>query len=175
MNEQAADCAKRVRLMMFDVDGILTDGRLYFSASGEELKAFNTRDGQGIKLLRDQGVDVGIITARQSRVVEKRAAELGISILRQGSADKGAAFAEILTQQNLDASETGYMGDDLVDLPVLTRCGFAATVASAPEAVRSRSHYIARSAGGEGAVREVCEFVLKAQGTLEQAIAAYLP
>jgi len=115
-----------------------------------------------------------VITARSSRVVERRARELGIELLRQGVSDKAGVFAELLSGQNLHASETGYMGDDLADLPVLMRCGFAATVPSAPEVVRSRAHYVARAAGGEGAAREVCEFILRAQNALERAIAGYL-
>ena len=174
MGANAAERARGIKLMIFDVDGVLTDGRLYLSDSGEEMKAFNTRDGQGIKLLREAGIAVGMITARSSRVVERRARELGIELLRQGAADKASAFAELLSGQNLDASEAGYMGDDLADLPVLIRCGFAATVASAPQAVRTRAHYVARAAGGEGAAREVCEFILKSQNALEHAIGGYL-
>jgi 3-deoxy-D-manno-octulosonate 8-phosphate phosphatase (KDO 8-P phosphatase) len=138
------------------------------------MKAFNSRDGQGIKLLREAGIAVGVITARSSRVVERRARELGIELLRQGVSDKAGVFAELLSGQNLNASEAGYMGDDLADLPVLIRCGFAATVPSAPEVVRSRAHYVAQAAGGEGAAREVCEFILRAQNALERAIAGYL-
>ena len=159
--------------MIFDVDGVLTDGRLYLSDSGEEMKAFNTRDGQGINLLRESGIAVGVITARTSRVVERRARELGIKLLRQGASDKAGALAELISGQNLQASEAGYMGDDLADLPALMRCGFAVTVPSAPEAVRSRVHYITRAAGGEGAAREVCEFILRARDALEHAVARY--
>ena len=174
MDGNAAERASGVKLMIFDVDGVLTDGRLYLSDSGDEMKAFNTRDGQGIKLLRESGITVGVITTRTSHVVERRARELGIELLRQGATDKARAFAELLSGQNIKAGETGYMGDDLADLPVLMRCGFAATVFSAPEAVRSRAHYVARAAGGEGAAREVCEFILRAQDAIEHAIARYL-
>ena len=174
MDGNAAERARGVKLMIFDVDGVLTDGRLYLSDSGEEIKAFSTRDGQGITLLRESGITVGVITARSSRVVERRARELGIELLRQGASDKAGVFAELLSGQNLQASEAGYMGDDLADLPVLIRCGFAATVPSAPEVVRSRAHYVAQAAGGEGAAREVCEFILMAQNALEHAIARYL-
>ena len=173
-DRNAAERARGVKLMIFDVDGVLTDGRLYLSDNGEEMKAFSTRDGQGIKLLREAGIAVGVITARSSRVVERRARELGIELLRQGASDKAGVLAELLSGQNLQASEAGYMGDDLADLPVLMRCGFAATVQSAPEAVRTRVHYVARAAGGEGAAREVCEFILTAQNALEHAIARYL-
>jgi 3-deoxy-D-manno-octulosonate 8-phosphate phosphatase (KDO 8-P phosphatase) len=170
----AAERARGVKLMIFDVDGVLTDGRLYLSDGGEEMKAFNTRDGQGIRLLLDCGIAVGLITARSSRAVERRARELGIELLRQGASDKASSFAELLTVQSVKASEAGYMGDDLADLPVLTRCGFAASVPTASEAVRTRVHYVARAAGGEGAAREVCEFILRAQHVLELAIAGYL-
>jgi 3-deoxy-D-manno-octulosonate 8-phosphate phosphatase (KDO 8-P phosphatase) len=174
MNATATERARRLKLMIFDVDGVLTDGRLYLSDSGEEMKAFSTQDGQGIRLLQETGVTIGVITARQSRVVERRAQELGIRLLRQGASDKARTFAELLTIGSIAADEAGYMGDDLADLPVLVRCGFAAAVASAPEYVRSRSHYVANAAAGEGAAREVCEFIMRAQGTLEKAIAGYL-
>ena len=170
----AAECARGVKLMIFDVDGVLTDGRLYLSDNGAEMKAFTPRDGQGIKVLHENGIAVGVITARSSRAVERRARELGIELLRQGASDKAGAFAELLSGQKLKASEAGYMGDDLADLPVLIRCGFAASVPSAPEVVRTRVHYVARAAGGEGAAREVCEFILMAQNALEHAIARYL-
>jgi len=175
MAATATERARRLKLMIFDVDGVLTDGRLYISDSGEEMKAFSTRDGQGIRLLQETGVAIGVITARRSRVVERRAEELGIGLLRQGASDKARTFAELLSLGGVAADEAGYMGDDLADLPVLARCGFAASVATAPEYVRSRSHYVARAAAGEGAAREVCEFIMRAQGSLEKAIAGYLP
>jgi len=166
--------ARDLKLMIFDVDGIMTDGTLYYSARGEELKAFNVHDGHGIKMLKQCGVEVGLITARRSRAVELRAANLGITHLYQGVEDKRGAYTALLGQLGLAAEQSGYMGDDLLDLPLITRCGFAATVAAAPEAVRKRSHYVARSGGGHGAVREVCEFILRAQGMLERAIRAHL-
>jgi 3-deoxy-D-manno-octulosonate 8-phosphate phosphatase (KDO 8-P phosphatase) len=170
----ASERARSLKLMIFDVDGVLTDGRLYLSDNGEEMKAFNTLDGHGIKMLRESGVAVGVLTARRSRVVDLRAKDLGIELVRQGAADKASAFQELLQSQGLTASAAGYMGDDLVDLPVLVRCGFAATVPGAPEAVRSRAHYVARAAAGRGAAREVCEFIMRAQATLDRAIAGYL-
>jgi len=166
--------ARQLKLMIFDVDGVMTDGSLYFSERGEELKAFNIQDGHGVKMLRQYGVEVALITGRSSRAVELRAANLGITHLFQGAEDKRGAYAGLLEHLGLAAAQTGYMGDDLIDLPLLTRCGFAATVVAAPEAVRSRSHYVARAAGGHGAVREVCEFILDAQGLLERAIEAHL-
>jgi 3-deoxy-D-manno-octulosonate 8-phosphate phosphatase (KDO 8-P phosphatase) len=166
--------AKGLKLMIFDVDGVMTDGTLYYSERGEELKAFNVRDGHGIKMLRQCGVEVALITARRSRAVELRAANLGIAHLYQGVEDKRGAYAALLAQLGLAAEQSGYMGDDLLDLPLLTRCGFAATVPAAPEALLARAHYVARAGGGHGAVREVCEFILRAQGALERAIGAHL-
>jgi 3-deoxy-D-manno-octulosonate 8-phosphate phosphatase (KDO 8-P phosphatase) len=166
--------AKGLKLMIFDVDGIMTDGTLYYSERGEELKAFNVQDGHGIKMLKQYGVEVALITARHSHAVALRAANLGIAHLYQGVEDKRAAYAALLEQLGVAAAHSGYMGDDLLDLPLITRCGFAATVAAAPEAVRERVHYVARAGGGHGAVREVCEFILRAQGMLERAIWAHL-
>jgi 3-deoxy-D-manno-octulosonate 8-phosphate phosphatase (KDO 8-P phosphatase) len=166
--------AKGLKLMIFDVDGVMTDGTLYYSERGEELKAFNIQDGHGIKMLKQYGVEVALITARRSRAVELRAVNLGIAHLYQGVEDKRGAYAALLEQLGLASEQSGYMGDDLLDLPLITRCGFAATVAAAPEAVRKRAHYVARTLGGHGAVREVCEFILRAQGMLERAIGAHL-
>ena len=166
--------AKELKLMIFDVDGVMTDGTLYYSERGEELKAFNIQDGLGIRMLRQYGVEVALITARTSRAVALRAANLGIAHLYQGAEDKRAAYAALLAQTDLAAAQSGYMGDDLIDLPLITRCGFAATVPAAPQALKSRAHYVARAPGGHGAVREVCEFILRAQGALERAIGAHL-
>lgn len=170
----ALERAKGLKLMIFDVDGVMTDGTLYYSERGEELKAFNIRDGLGIKLLKQYGVEVALITARSSGAVELRAANLGITHLYQGTEDKRGAYAALLARLALAAGQSGYMGDDLLDLPLITRCGFAATVPAAPEALKSRAHYVTRAHGGHGAVREVCEFILRAQGTLERAISAHL-
>ena len=172
--EEALRRARALKLMIFDVDGVMTDGMLYYSERGEELKAFNIQDGHGIKLLRQYGVEVALITARSSRAVELRAANLGIAHLYQGTEDKRAAYAALLAKLDLAAAQSGYMGDDLLDLPLLTRCGFAATVPAAPQALKTRSHYVTRAQGGHGAVREVCELVLRAQGMLERAIDAHL-
>ena len=166
--------AKGLKLMVFDVDGVMTDGTLYYSERGEELKAFNVQDGHGIRMLKQRGVDVALISARRSRAVELRAANLGIAHLHQSVEDKRGTYAALLKQLGLAADQSGYMGDDLPDLPLIMGCGFAATVAAAPEAVRSRAHYVARAAGGHGAVREVCEFILRAQGVLDEAIGAHL-
>ena len=172
--DDAQKRASGVKLMIFDVDGVLTDGSLYYSERGEELKAFNIQDGHGIKMLKQHGVEVALITGRRSRMVELRAANLGIAHLYQGAEDKRAAYTALLQALGLAPEQCGCMGDDLPDLPLLTRCGFAASVPAAPEAVRNRVHYLTRARGGHGAVREVCEFILQAQGSLERAIGAHL-
>jgi len=174
MTESAVRRAGDIQLMIFDVDGILTDGRLYISEQGEAMKAFHVHDGHGLKMLQEYGIGVGILSSRSSAIVTRRAAELGIDLVLQGAADKGAAFARILQERRLAAGAVGFMGDDLVDLPVLTRCGFAATVPEAPVAVRNRAHYVSVAAGGCGAARDVCEFILRAQGRLEDAVSRYL-
>lgn len=170
----ALERARRVRLMAFDVDGVLTDGRLWYGPQGETLKGFCAHDGLGMRMLADSGVTLALLTSRQSAAVTLRAAELGIAHVMQGSQDKQAHFAALLAQLGLDPARAGYMGDDLVDLPVLRRCGFACAPPGAPELVQGHAHYVASAAAGAGAVREVCEFVLRAQGKLEGALAAYL-
>ena len=172
--EDAVARAKRVRLMIFDVDGVLTDGALYFSDSGGELKVFHARDGHGLKMLRESGVDVAILTGRRSPAVAARAAELGIDMVEQGVADKGSAFDRLLLDHAIPAGSAGYIGDDLPDLPALTRCGFAASVPDAPQAVRERVHYVTRAGGGRGAAREICEFIMQAQQTFEGVLARQL-
>jgi 3-deoxy-D-manno-octulosonate 8-phosphate phosphatase (KDO 8-P phosphatase) len=163
----------RLRLMLFDVDGILTDGTLYIGAGGELMKGFHVRDGLGLKLLADAGIEVGLLSSRRSAIVEMRAAELDISLVRQGEGDKAAAFDRLLRERGMDDAAAGYMGDDLVDLPVLARCGFAATVPEAPAAIRERVHFVSACGGGRGAVREVCELILGARGLLEPAVARF--
>jgi 3-deoxy-D-manno-octulosonate 8-phosphate phosphatase (KDO 8-P phosphatase) len=158
--------AKKIRLAIFDVDGVLTDGTLYYTDSGEEMKAFNVQDGHGMRMLRDSGIALAIISSRSSRCVEARARNLGIELLFQGAADKLAAFGEVLSRAGVTAEACAYAGDDLVDLPVMKRCGLAVAVPDAPAFVRQQAHYITRARGGRGAVRELCEIVLHAQGTL---------
>ncbi len=174
MTQDAANRAATIRLMIFDVDGVLTDGRLYIAQHGEAMKAFHVHDGHGLKMLQECGVRVGILSSRDSPIVSRRASELGIELVVQGSHDKGVAFEQILKRVDLKATEVGFMGDDLVDLPVLTRCGFAATVPDAPGIVRDRAHYVSSARGGHGAARDVSEFILRAQGRIEDAIARYL-
>jgi 3-deoxy-D-manno-octulosonate 8-phosphate phosphatase (KDO 8-P phosphatase) len=166
--------ARRIRLAAFDVDGVLTDGTLYLTDGGEEIKGFNSLDGHGLKMLRESGVELAIITGRTSRSVQLRAKNLGIELLYQGIEDKARAFAELLAARGLAAADVSYMGDDVVDLPVLTRCGFALTVPEAPLLVRQHAHYVTRAGGGRGAVREACELIMHAQGTLDARLQSYL-
>lgn len=166
--------AAQVKLMIFDVDGVLTDGSLYFGVQGEELKRFNVLDGQGIKMLQLAGIESAIISARQSEIVVKRASELGLRHLQQGVPDKVAAFERLMAQLELDVGACGYVGDDVIDLPILARVGFAASVANGHSEVRARVHYVTQASGGNGAVRELCDFVLRAQAKYETAIARYL-
>jgi 3-deoxy-D-manno-octulosonate 8-phosphate phosphatase (KDO 8-P phosphatase) len=166
--------ARRVRLVIFDVDGVLTDGRLWYGPAGEELKAFHSFDGHGIKMLAAAGIACAVLSGRRSAAVAARCGELGIAHVLQGIDDKLAAYQALVGQLGLERSETAFMGDELVDLPVLTRCGFACAPGEAPDAVRSRVHYVASAAAGHGAAREVCEFVLRARGALDEAIREYL-
>ena len=165
--------AESVRLMIFDVDGVLTDGRLYYTDSGAEMKAFSTLDGLGIRMLMSSGIEIAIITGRRSEVVSHRARDLGISHVLQGVAEKRPAFLGLTASLGLAPESCGYMGDDLVDLPVLTRCGFAATTREAPEIVKRHAHFISTQPAGAGPVREVFEIILKAQGKLDAPLGPY--
>ncbi len=166
--------AQRVKLMIFDVDGVLTDGGLRYGAEGEQIKTFHVLDGHGIKLLQQSGVKAAIISARSSDIVARRAADLGMAHLMQGIHDKRAGFDKLLAQTGLQAQDCGFMGDDVIDLPVMTRVAFAASVPNGHPEVRARAHYVAELGGGRGAVREVCDLLLRAQGNYEAALAPYL-
>jgi len=166
--------AQGIRLLVVDVDGVLTDGRLYYGANGEELKAFHIHDGLGLKLLRASGVEVAIVTGRTSRAVELRAENLGLPYVFQGISDKLAVFEQLLARFALKATAVAAIGDDLPDLPVLRRCGFAACVPEASGPVRGAAHYVTDRPGGGGAVREVCDFLMTAQGTIEVAMREYV-
>ncbi|MHB8254872.1 MAG: 3-deoxy-manno-octulosonate-8-phosphatase KdsC [Acidiferrobacter sp.] len=161
------EAAKAIRLLLLDVDGVLTDGRLFLSNSGDEYKAFHSRDGHGIKMLIASGVRVGIITGRTSQVVQRRADDLGISILKQGCRDKRASVLSVLAAYQISAHETAFMGDDVIDLPAMQSVGLAVAVADAHPLVRARAHLVTQQKGGEGAVRELCEILMYAQGTLD--------
>ena len=156
--------------MIFDVDGVLTDGTLLYGPAGEELKAFSAHDGHGLKMLAASGVACALVSGRRSAAVARRAAELGIEHVLQGIEDKLTACRQL----GFSFPEIGYMGDELVDLPVLTRCGFACAPREAPEAVRARVHYVADAAAGRGAAREVCELVMRAQKSFDNALGKYL-
>ncbi|MDA8094776.1 MAG: 3-deoxy-manno-octulosonate-8-phosphatase KdsC [Betaproteobacteria bacterium] len=165
--------AKDVRLFIFDVDGVLTDGTLYLGDDGQEYKAFNSLDGHGMKMLKASGVELAIITGRRSQCVAHRAANLGIAHLHQGVEDKLAAYETLIASLGLAPGQTGYMGDDVIDLPVLRRVGFAVCVPAAPELVKAHVHYVTQRPGGRGAAREVCELVMQAQHTFDAQMAAY--
>jgi 3-deoxy-D-manno-octulosonate 8-phosphate phosphatase (KDO 8-P phosphatase) len=165
--------AQKVRIAIFDVDGVLTDGALYYSDSGAEIKAFHVRDGQGLKMLQASGVQTAIITSRRSQAVALRARDLGIELLYQGASDKLATCRTLLAQMSLDTAAAAYIGDDLVDLPVMKLCGLAATVPEAPIAVRRQAHYVTTARGGHGAAREWCELIMHAQGTLDAQVSGY--
>ena len=163
-----------IRLAIFDVDGVLTDGKLYFLADGSEFKTFNTLDGQGIKMLINSGVRTAIISGRKTPVVERRAQNLGIQHLYQGREDKLDVLDELLAELGLTYEQVAYLGDDLPDLPVIRRVGLGMAVASANEFVREHAHGVTQARGGEGAAREFCELIMRGQGTLDAAQSAYL-
>jgi len=166
--------AKEIRLLLLDVDGVLTDGSIVYGNSGTEIKAFNIKDGFGIRLLREAGVEVGIITARRSEAVERRAQDLKLAHLYQGVGNKIEAFSEILAAQMLIPQQVAYMGDDWLDLPLLSRVGLAVTVADAVAEVKAVAHYVTRQAGGRGAVRELCELIIEAKEQREELLGRYL-
>ena len=166
--------AQKIRLIAFDVDGVMTDGTLFLADDGQEYKGFNSLDGHGLKMLKGSGVELAIITGRSSRVVENRAKNLGIEIVHQGAHDKLVVYEALCRELNIECEATAYMGDDVVDLPVMRRAGLAISVPAAPELVKVHSHYITTREAGRGAVREACEFLMRAQGTLDAALAPYL-
>jgi len=166
--------AKLIRLMAFDVDGVMTDGGLYLSDSGEEFKRFNTLDGHGLKMLRASGVDVAIITGRTSRCVTARAQNLGIEHVFQGVENKLDAMVGLLNLLKLSRDAAAYMGDDVVDLTVMRHVGLSISVPEAPRLVREHADYVTQCRGGHGAVREACELIMSAQGTLDAQLAQYL-
>ncbi len=163
MNPPKRSVLRRIRLLLLDVDGVMTDGGIYYSGRGEELKRFNTKDGYGIVKVQRMGVKVGIITGRVSSIVRVRAKELGITELYQNLDNKLTAYAKIKKKLGLSDVEVAYMGDDEPDLPVLTRVGFSAAPADAMPQVVSQVNYVCRRFGGDGAVREVIDLILSAQ------------
>jgi len=175
MTEELNATARRIRLLALDVDGVLTDGRIHYTGEGEEMKSFSILDGLGIKLVRRCGIQVAIITARRSGAVERRARELGIDHCVQGREDKLEALRELLGSTGLTLAETAYMGDDLPDLRAILAVGLGMTVANASSEVARRAAWQSRARGGDGAVREACEMLLRARDQWSEALAPYLP
>lgn len=166
--------ASKIKLLALDVDGVLTDGRLYFLEDGSEIKAFDTQDGHGIKMLQSAGVEVAIITGRTTNLVARRAQNLGIKHLYQGREDKVEALKDLLGLLRLTADQVAYMGDDLPDLSAITFAGLGLAPANAHAFVKTNANLVTQTEGGRGAVREVCDFILSAQGALEGIHARYL-
>ena len=169
MDDALKERAAKIRMLVLDVDGVLTDGKLYFDHAGNELKAFNTRDGLGMKALQRSGIEVAVITGRKSAAVSHRMAQLGIQHVYQGREDKLNAFLHLLELTGHEASQICFAGDDWIDLPLLLRVGLAVSVADAEERVKDQAHWITQRNGGDGAVREICNLILAAQGK-DQAI-----
>lgn len=163
-----------VEMLLMDVDGVLTDGGIVYGNSGEEIKTFHVRDGSGLKMWTKLGKRAGLLSGRKSALVERRAAELGIATVVQGADDKLGAFERIVQEQGLRAEQVCYMGDDLPDVPVLRRCGLAVAVADACQEARQLAHHVSQAPGGRGAVREVIELVLRAQGRWQEVVTDFM-
>lgn len=164
---------RNIRLLLLDVDGVMTDGRIIFDSNGVESKFFNVKDGHGIKMVQRAGIEVGIISGRGSVVVSNRAAELGISLVYQKALDKLTPYQEILERTELTDAQVAFMGDDVIDIPVLRRVGFAVAPADAVDEVFPHVHFTTRNRGGWGAVREVCDLLLRGQGKWDEITARY--
>lgn len=173
--DNARERASRIKLMAFDVDGVLSDGSLFYTDEGVEIKAFNSLDGLGLNLLRKAGISLAVITGRNTRCVEARMRHLGIELLFQGVKNKLETMHELLGKLGLEPEEAGFMGDDIIDLQVMAACGFSAAPADAHDLAKRHARLISGKNGGRGAVREVCEFILDAQGKLDAVLAPYLP
>ena len=168
------EAAKRIKLIALDVDGVLTDGRITYSSSGEELKSFNVRDGHAIKMAFRAGLNVAVITGRESPMVQRRCAELGIKLLYQGIKEKRVILDDVMERTGHTSSEIAYMGDDVVDLPVMMSVGLGCSPSDAAPEVLQRSDLVTTALGGNGAVRELVFFILQTQGKLEQLIERYI-
>jgi len=171
---QVTQQASKIKLVVFDVDGVLTNGSLFVGDDGQEYKAFHSRDGLGMAMLQNTGVEIGIITARTSNVVKVRMDSLSIKYVYQGRKEKLPAFKELLIEANCTTEQVAYVGDDLVDLPILLEVGLAIAVADAHPLVIKHVHWQTENNGGFGAARDVCEMIMQAQGTLEQQYARFL-
>jgi len=174
LDRQKLQLIENLKLLILDVDGVLTDGRLFFDDEGREYKCFHARDGHGIKLLRQTGVEVAVISGRKSNSVTLRMRGLGVEHVYQGHENKRAAFAEILELLGLRAEQVGYVGDDVLDLPIMRQVGFAVAVADANFAVKRYADWQTEAAGGLGAVREVCDLIMQVQGRFDSVSQAYL-
>ncbi|ADN77636.1 3-deoxy-D-manno-octulosonate 8-phosphate phosphatase, YrbI family [Ferrimonas balearica DSM 9799] len=169
VDEQVIERATKVRLLICDVDGVFSDGRIYLGNDGEELKAFHTRDGFGVKAVQHAGIEVAVITGRQSAIVQRRMSALGVAHIHQGCDDKVAVYDQLRAQLGLEHEQCAYIGDDLVDLAVMKQVGLAVAVEDAHPALLPHAHFRTRIRGGFGAVRELCDLLLQAQGKLAQA------
>lgn len=167
--------ARRVRLLSCDVDGVLTDGKIYYAADGSQLKAFSTLDGFGLKMLQESGVAVAWISGSRAPAVSRRAEDLAVMHVVLGAEDKFAAWERLREELGIDARNCAHIGDDMPDLPVIGRCGLGATVPHAPAALQRAAHYVTRADGGSGAVRELCELIMAAQGSLGPTLKGYAP
>ena len=170
---ELAERARKLKWLLLDVDGVLTDGRLVYGPDGERTKVFHVRDGLGLRLVQRSGLQVGIISGRESQALKVRADDLGIDWLAMERSDKGPAFAEFLAAQGVTPEQVAFMGDDLVDLPILLRCGLAFAPADAVPEVRERAHRVLKERGGWGVVRELCELLVRARGGWDELIAPY--
>lgn len=173
LDETLARRARDLTWMLLDVDGVLTDGRLYYDSEGERLKVFDVRDGLGIKLLQKVGLKVGILSGRETESLAARARDLALDALMMDRSDKGPAFAEFLAREGVEPERVGFVGDDLVDLPVIRRCGLSFAPSDAVPEVRERVDRVLESRGGWGAVREASELVLRARGDWERLLDSY--
>ncbi len=165
---------EKIKLLVLDVDGVMTDGGLTIGDDGQEYKTFHSHDGLGMKLLKASGVNIAIITGRTSNVVKKRAESTGVAHFYQGADDKLAAFNDLLEKSGLQADQCSFMGDDVVDLPPMLKCGLALAVPDSPDLLLRHAHYVTKKTGGRGAVREVCELIMQAQGTFDGQMAQFL-
>lgn len=166
--------AEKIKLLVLDVDGVLTDGRLFFDFFGNEYKSFHARDGHGLKLLKSTGVELAVISGRKSKSVALRMKMLGIHHVYQGHENKRDAFSELLSKTGLKPEQVAYVGDDLLDLPIMAKVGLAVAVNDAHQEVQARAHWCTALPGGRGAVREVCDLIMQAQGSYQAIVDSYL-
>jgi 3-deoxy-D-manno-octulosonate 8-phosphate phosphatase (KDO 8-P phosphatase) len=174
LNSELRARFKNIKLLVLDVDGVMTNGGLMIGDDGQEYKTFHSHDGLGMKLLKATGVEMAIITGRTSNVVKKRAESTGVAHFYQGAEDKLVAFNDLVTKSGLQASQCAFMGDDVVDLPPMLKCGLALAVPDSPALVLKHAHYVTKKAGGHGAVREICELIMQAQDTFDEQMAQFL-